>query len=47
MSKPPKQYAEERTIFLCGLPATADEQKVRALLSEYSDQVDEIRLVKN
>lgn len=49
VSKPPKNYdSEERTLFLCGLPGTATDQKVRELLADQAAEgLEEIRVVKN
>lgn len=44
ISKPPSEYDESSTLFLCALPETADESKLRRLFGEHQKSIVEIRL---
>lgn len=44
ISKPPSDYDESKTIFVCALPQTATKEKINELFGFHSKNIIEIRL---
>lgn len=44
ISKPPAAYSENKTIFLCALPETVTEQKIRQLFGAWENHITDVRL---
>ncbi len=44
ISKPPSEYDEKSTLFVCALPQSASEEKVRSLFGEKNGSIVDVRL---
>ena len=44
ISKPPSEYDESSTLFVCALPQTATEDKIKDLFGEHRSSVLDVRL---